>query len=155
MPFRGVVCYIRDNGRVLLQLRAEGRFGGGWWNAPGGKLDDGESFEAAAIREVYEETGLVVRDLEDRGALTFYFGEEVDPEIDMRVFTTRAFEGEARGNEEGEVRWWDEAALPYDNMWADDAIWLPHVLAGKRVEGSFRLSSDHRTLLEHDLRVSP
>ena len=56
-----VLCYIRDRGRVLLQLKADGRFGAGFWNGPGGKAAEGESPEEAAVREVREETGLTVR----------------------------------------------------------------------------------------------
>ena len=54
MPTEAVLCYIRDGGRVLLQHKAEGRFGGGFWNAPGGKIVDGESPEqAAALRTLH------------------------------------------------------------------------------------------------------
>ena len=151
----GVVCYIRDRGRVLLQLKAEGRFGGGWWNAPGGKLVDGESIEQAAVREVREETGLTVYDLREHGSLTFYFGDARDPQFTVHVFSTTRFEGEVTPSDEGTLEWFDEARLPYDQMWADDPLWLPHVLAGRRVEGVFRLSDDHRRLIDHDLRVDP
>jgi 8-oxo-dGTP diphosphatase len=151
----GVVCYIRDSGRVLLQLKPEGRFGGGWWNAPGGKLMDGEPPLEAAVREVREETGLSVRDLREHGSLTFYFGDAGEPEFTVFVFSTERFEGTVAASEEGELAWFDEGALPYDNMWADDTVWLPHVLAGRRVEGMFRLSADHKRLLEHELRVDP
>ena len=54
MPTIGAVCYIRHNGRVLLQLKAEGRFGEGRWNAPGGKLTEGETPAQAITREVKE-----------------------------------------------------------------------------------------------------
>lgn len=151
----GVVCYIRDNGRILLQLKPPDRFGGGWWNAPGGKLIDGETPADAVVREVREETGLTVTDLREHGTLTFYFGDAREPDFTVYVFSTTRFDGTLTGSEEGEVAWFDEAQLPYDNMWADDAVWLPHVLAGRRVEGVFRLSDDHKRLLEHELRVDP
>ena len=102
-----------------------------------------------------EETGLSVRELREHGSLTFYFGDAPEPEFTVFVFVTDRFEGTVTANEEGELAWLDEAALPYDDMWADDRVWLPHVLAGRRVEGVFRLSDDHRRLLEHELRVDP
>lgn len=53
------VILIAD-GRVLLQQGFDpGRPGDGpWWLTPGGGLNDGESLEDAAVREVLEETGL-------------------------------------------------------------------------------------------------
>jgi len=151
----GVVCYIRDQSRILLQLKAPDRFGGGWWNAPGGKLIDGETPVEAVVREVHEETGLSVEDLREHGSLTFFFGDAPEPDFTVYVFATDRFEGTVTASEEGELAWFDEAALPYDKMWADDRVWLPHVLAGRRVEGVFRLSDDHKRLLEHELRVDP
>lgn len=50
---------VRD-GHVLLVLRAAGA-NKGLWSLPGGHLEPGETAEAAARREVFEETGLVVR----------------------------------------------------------------------------------------------
>ncbi len=49
---------IRDHqGRILLQRRSDY----GDWGLPGGGMDAGESVEETMIREVYEETGLVVK----------------------------------------------------------------------------------------------
>ena len=149
----GVVCYIRHNGRVLLQLKAEDRWGGGWWNGPGGKLLDGEAPEQAAIREVLEETGLTVSGLFEHGPLTFYFGEAPEPEFTIHIFSTHLYEGDLCANDEGPLEWIAEDALPYDQMWPDDRVWLPHLLAGSRFRGVFRLSADHKTLLEHEFTV--
>ena len=46
---------IRPDGRMLLLLRPSGT-----WDPPAGRLAPGESFERGAVREVYEETGLLV-----------------------------------------------------------------------------------------------
>jgi 8-oxo-dGTP diphosphatase len=58
-----VVCgLIEDNeGRVLACLRPEGKHLGGKWEFPGGKIDPGETPEAALIRELQEELGVDIR----------------------------------------------------------------------------------------------
>jgi 8-oxo-dGTP diphosphatase len=52
---------IRREGRILLCRVAPGNVGEGLWTLPGGGLSFGESPEAAAVREVEEETGFVAR----------------------------------------------------------------------------------------------
>lgn len=52
-----VVCAIIEDeaGRFLLAKRPEGKCHGGFWEFPGGKLEEGESIEAALVRELQEE----------------------------------------------------------------------------------------------------
>ena len=52
-----VVCAIieDDAGNYLLAKRPEGKCLGGFWEFPGGKLEQGEKIEAALIRELQEE----------------------------------------------------------------------------------------------------
>ena len=54
-----VVIILNGQNEILLQKRNDG-----YWGLPGGLMDLGESFEEVAKREVFEETGLVVEDLE-------------------------------------------------------------------------------------------
>ncbi|TDQ32157.1 NUDIX hydrolase [Aureibacillus halotolerans] len=53
-----VVIILNEQNEVLLQKRHDG-----YWGLPGGLMDLGESFEEVAKREVFEETGLVVKNL--------------------------------------------------------------------------------------------
>ena len=155
MTTTGAKCYIRQNGRVLLQLKAEGRFGGGWWNAPGGKLVEGETPEDAVTREVKEETNLDVTHLREHSVLTFYFGETTEPDYLVHIFSTTEFMGEPRDSEEGRLEWFDERSLPYDQMWPDDQIWLPDMLAGRSFRGVFRLSADYKSIVSYEYDLLP
>ena len=153
MPTIGAICYVRDRGCVLLQLRAEGLFGAGRWNAPGGHVEEGDSPEEAAVREVREETGLGVRDLLNHGALTYYFGEAPEPTNTVHVFSTNRFSGEARDGDEGRLEWFAEGALPYDRMFPDDRACVPYLLSGQRFHGTFRISADLTRLISQELAV--
>ena len=49
---------IDGEGRVLLAQRPEGKSMAGLWEFPGGKVEEGETPEAALIRELHEELGI-------------------------------------------------------------------------------------------------
>jgi 8-oxo-dGTP diphosphatase len=59
--------WITRAGRLLLIRRAAHTFNGGRWELPGGTVEPGEPTEAAAVREIAEETGLNVRTTGKRG----------------------------------------------------------------------------------------
>lgn len=63
-----VVILLNDKEELLLQQRPNGT-----WGLPGGLMDLGESFEEVARREVFEETGLVVKKL---NLLNVYSGSQ-------------------------------------------------------------------------------
>ncbi len=58
-PRVGVACFVRK-GDSFLMIRRAGSHGDGTWSVPGGHLEQGESWEKTAKREVEEETGLII-----------------------------------------------------------------------------------------------
>jgi 8-oxo-dGTP diphosphatase len=63
------VIVVYDGPRMLVNKRPEGSYFGGWWEWPGGKLNQGEDMRACALRELEEEIGIRVtglRELEQR-----------------------------------------------------------------------------------------
>ena len=67
-PYIGVAVIVVRSGRVLLGMRRNAH-GAGTWQFPGGHLEYGESIDACARRELFEETGLSIVDLR-RGPFT-------------------------------------------------------------------------------------
>lgn len=75
----------------------------------------------------------------------------------MRVFAylSENFSGKPLETEEAEPFWFDEKKIPYGEMWADDKVWLPKVLSGKRVYGKFVFDKSGKKLLEKKLIPLP
>jgi len=61
-PLIGVGALIFQRGRILMAQRGKEPLKG-WWSLPGGAVEAGESLETAVLREVQEETGLIVQTL--------------------------------------------------------------------------------------------
>ena len=59
-PLRIAAAVIVRDGRVLVQTRPEGTHYAGYWEFPGGKIEDGEEPAACAVRECAEELRLEV-----------------------------------------------------------------------------------------------
>lgn len=152
MPTRATLCFLLRDGKVLL-IRKKRGFGAGKYNGVGGRVEEGEGPEEAAVREVWEEVGVRVLELEPAGVLEFYSGAR-EPDWVVYVYRSRRFVGEPRSSEEAEPRWFSVDELPFDDMWADDRVWLPHVLAGRCIRGKFWFSEDYGELLRWEVEVA-
>lgn len=149
---KGSAVLVVKRERLLLVRKFEESLGKYRWKPLSGELLSGESPIEGAKREAYEESGLEVRQLEPCGELRCFF-EGKQEEWIIYLFATSSFEGELRSSEEGIVRWFPIDELPYDEMWTDDKHWLPHVLDGKKVVGSFHFDADGSKLLDFSLKI--
>lgn len=99
------VCMIQDGDRVLLLDRQHDQFKG--YIPPGGKVDFPESFVAAAIREVKEETGLEVENLKFK-VLYEYVNPIANDRYMILNYITQDFSGELiEDGPEGKALWVD------------------------------------------------
>ena len=121
------MCMIEDgHGRVLVQHRRP-KASNSWHGLafPGGHVENGESITASVIREVEEETGLVVSNLHLCGIVEWEIvGEppadsaaecKPDSKYIVFLFRTTSYSGEIRSSSEGPVEW-----MTLDDMRAGD-----------------------------------
>lgn len=145
---RAVLTFVRRDGHLLL-IRKKRRLGAGKFNAPGGRIEAGETPEAAAVRETQEELCVTPTGLRPAGRLYFAFVDGYS--IDCHVFAADAAIGTATETDEAVPFWCAEDAIPYQNMWSDDRIWLPLLLEGRPFAAWFIFDGD--LMLWHELRV--
>jgi 8-oxo-dGTP diphosphatase len=98
------VALIDVDGRVLLAQRPEGKSMAGLWEFPGGKVEEGETPEAALIRELHEELGI------DTWAsclapLTFASHAYADFHLLMPLFACRKWQGIPHAREGQALKW--------------------------------------------------
>ena len=100
------MCMISDaDGRVLVQERLP-KPSNPWSGLtfPGGHVEPGETVVASVIREVQEETGLTVSNLQNCGYIQWY-NPEKQSQYFVFLFRTSTFSGELTGSVEGSVKW--------------------------------------------------
>lgn len=125
---------VHNDKDVLLGMKKRG-FGEGLWNGFGGKVEEGETIESAALRELYEESGVVAATIEKRGILDFKFQND-GRELQVHVFGVADFTGDPQETEEMSPRWFLHDEVPFVSMWPSDALWLPLCLKKKLFRGA-------------------
>ena len=118
------LCYIEKNNSYLMLLRNKKKIdmNKGKWIGVGGKLEIGETIEECLLREVYEETGLTLKNYNYRGKILF-ISDEWDSEI-MHLYTADDFEGSLTECLEGELRWIPKDKIMDLNLWEGDRAFM-------------------------------
>jgi 8-oxo-dGTP diphosphatase len=146
---RATLVFVIRGGEILL-IRKKRGLGAGKINGPGGRIDPGESTRHCAIRELREELGTTPCALREVGELRFQFVDGYG--IHVWVFTAEACVGTPRESPEAIPLWTPLEQIPYDQMWADDRLWIPIMLRGDRFEGCFIFDGDH--MVDYALNIS-
>ena len=104
------MCMICDGNRVLVQERTNPKWPGVVF--PGGHVEPGESFVDSVIREIREETGLEISNVQLCGMKQYVAraDENYDRYI-VLLYKTDTFTGELKDSEEGKVFWIEREAL--------------------------------------------
>ena len=145
---KATLTFVLDEERVLL-IRKKRGLGAGKVNGPGGRLEPGEEPLDCAVREVEEELGITPLGLEYRGENLFQFIDGYS--IHVYAFVASEYEGEVKETEEATPLWTNVDAIPYDEMWEDDRLWLPHSLGGLTPQGRYIFAGDR--MLDWELEV--
>lgn len=101
-PIRKAVrCYLIKHNNVVATKYKEGSKKG-YYDIPGGKIEEGEIPEQTAIREMKEETGLDVKNVKYKGNMIIEYPNRI---FDFDVFIARESEGEPQEFEENTSEW--------------------------------------------------
>jgi len=144
---RATLLFVLQNSSILLIHKKTG-LGAGKINGPGGRIDPGETAMEGAVREVQEELCVTPTGVLQAGELYFQFIDGYS--LHGSVFTASGYRGELCETHEAAPLWTPLERIPYERMWADDALWLPMLLEGRSFMGYFVFEGDRML----DSRVS-
>ena len=136
------LCYVKRDGRTLMVYRNKkaNDIHEGKWNGLGGKFEAGETPEECVIREVFEESGLIIRSPKLGGLLMFpdFKGDDWY----VFVFTASEFTGDLIDSPEGKLEWVRDEKILDLHLWESDHIFMPWIQDGKFFSAKFEYEGD-------------
>lgn len=134
-----VQVYLKKDNYYLLLYRNKKKndMNEGKWIGVGGHIEKGETPDEAVIREVFEETGLIVHSLKCNGEVLFINNDYQEL---MYVYEISDFSGELKECDEGHLEWIDTDEMLTLPMWEGDKAYLPLL----KTEKYFKLKIKYR-----------
>lgn len=136
---KATLLFVINNDQVLLIHKKRG-LGAGKVNGPGGRLDPGEDSRQCASREVEEEVGVTPVDPRWCGELKFQFTD--GHAIHGLVYRADDCRGTPQETDEAIPFWCPLDQIPYGQMWMDDRIWFPLLLADRFFSSRYLFDDD-------------
>ena len=97
-----------------------------------------------------KEIGVNPHNLVLTGTMHFYLSHDSSFDNHTHIFTSTDWDGIPHETEEMRPQWFHEDNIPYTEMWPDDHLWMPLLLAGKYFTGSFTVGP-HDELISQSL----
>jgi len=117
---------IFRDGKLLITQRHAGAHLGGRWEFPGGKREDGETFEQCLVREIREELGVEIAVGELFEEISHAYPEK---SVHLKFFLCQLLAGEPKPLECAAVKWIEKAGLDAHEFPAADARLLARLKA--------------------------
>ena len=150
-PELTTLCYIEKDDKYLMlhRVKKDHDINKDKWIGIGGHFEQDESPEECLLREVREETGLILKSYRMRGIVTFISGDGCTEY--MSLYTADDFTGEIGECNEGTLEWIEKTRVYDLNIWEGDKIFF-RLLEEDRGFFSLKLVYDgHGNLIEASL----
>lgn len=149
-----VVGFLIKDDEVLLGLRKKVSLGLGenLIAGIGGKLEKDETDRQAFKREVEEEIKVKIKSIKRMGQVRFLYPHKPKWQQEVTIYLVDAWDGEPQETEAMKPLWFKRNELPTKRMWKDNLYWLPKILVGERVNGTFLYDTNDKIveyILEH------
>ena len=146
------LCYIENNDCYLMLHRTKKKkdVNKDKWIGVGGHAEGNETPQECLIREVKEETGLLLTSYKFRGLITF-ISDEYEAEM-MCLFTADGYTGELITCDEGELEWVKKSDVPQLPTWEGDAVFLEILLRDDPRFFTLRLAYEGDKLIDKKAR---
>ena len=142
------LCYIENNDCYLMLHRTKKKkdVNKDKWIGVGGHAEGNETPQECLLREVKEETGLLLTSYKFRGLITF-ISDEYEAEM-MCLFTADGYTGELITCDEGELEWVKKSDVPQLPTWEGDAQFLKLLLEDETRFFAMKLRYEGERLVE-------
>mgnify|MGYP000406215642 FL=1 len=142
------LCYIEKENQYLMLHRVSKKKDGNKdkWIGVGGHAEGNETPQECLLREVKEETGLLLTSYKFRGLITF-ISDEYEAEM-MCLFTADGYTGELITCDEGELEWVKKSDVPQLPTWEGDAQFLKLLLEDEKRFFAMKLRYEGERLVE-------
>lgn len=98
-----VAAILQKEDKILIAKKREGKPLAGFWEFPGGKIEEGESAEESLVRELVEEMSIKVKVNEYVGESIYDYGD--GKVISLKGFTAEIVKGDIKLSDHDEYRW--------------------------------------------------
>ncbi len=146
-----LLLIVKEN-KILLARKKRG-FGEGKLNGVGGKQQEGETIDETMVRETVEEIGVVPKNYNKMAIINFdEFVKGERTNVEMNIYLASDYDGKIQESDEMSPEWFSLDQIPFNQMFADDSFWLPEILKGNKLTGSF-VYDENFIILDKKLKI--